>query len=45
MFLKTFGPDTTKHINKTLQNKNTRVLALVVFNELGNINPRKWSKC
>ena len=27
----TFVPDTTSRINKTLQKKNTRVLALVIF--------------
>ena len=43
-FKNTFGPDTNKHINKTLQNKNTRVLALVVFNELGNTTPSKMFK-
>ena len=35
----TFGADTNKHINRY-----TRVLALVVFYELGNINPRKMFK-
>ena len=37
----TFGSDTNILINKTLMKRNTRVLALVVFYELGNINPRK----
>ena len=37
-----FGPDTNKHIHKTI--KKTRVLALVVFNELGNTNTRKMFK-
>ena len=32
-FNHTFGPDTISHINKTLQKKNTRVLALVIFYE------------
>ena len=43
-FKNTFGPDTNKHIHKKLQKQNTRVLALVVFNEHGNINPRKMFK-
>ena len=30
-FKNTFGPDTIWHINKILQKKNTRVLALVIF--------------
>ena len=37
----TFGADTNKHINKTLMNRDTRVLALVVFYEQGDFNPRK----
>ena len=37
----TFGADTNKNINKTLMNRDTRVLALVVFNEHGTFNPRK----
>ena len=37
----TFGPDTNKHIHKTLMKQNTRVLALVVFYEIGDINPIK----
>ena len=37
----TFGADTNKNINKTLMKRDTRVLALVVFYELGNFNPRK----
>ena len=44
MFKNTFGPDTNKHIHKTLQKQNTRVLVLVVFYELGNINLRKMFK-
>ena len=40
----TFGVDTNKHINKTFMNQDTRVLALVVFNELGNFNPRTMFK-
>ena len=32
-FKHTFGPDITYHINKILQKKNTRVLALVIFYE------------
>ena len=40
----TFGADTNKNINKTLLKRNTRVLVLVVFYELGNINPRKMFK-
>ena len=39
-----FGADTNKHINKTLMKQNTRVLALVVHYELGNINQRKMFK-
>ena len=39
----TFGTDTNKHIHKTLQ-KKTRVLELVVFYDLGNINPMKMFK-
>ena len=34
----TFGADTNKQINKTLMNRDTGVLALVVFYELGNFN-------
>ena len=30
-FRNTFGPDTTSHINTILTEKNTRVLALVIF--------------
>ena len=41
----TFGAYTNKNINKKLLKRNTRVLVLVVFYELGNINPRKCSKC
>ena len=37
----TFGADTNKHINRTLMNRDTRVLALVVFYEQGNFNPGK----
>ena len=40
----TFCEDTNKHINKTLMNQDTRVLALVIFNEIGTINPRKMFK-
>ena len=40
----TFGADTNKHINKTLMNTDTRVLALVVHYELGNTNPKKMFK-
>ena len=36
-----FGADTNKHINKTLMKRDTRVLALAFFYELGNFNPRK----
>ena len=43
-FKNTFGKDTNSHINSILQKQNTRVLALVVLNELGNINPRKMFK-
>ena len=39
--INTFGADTNKHINKTLMKRDTRVLALVVFYELGDFNPRK----
>ena len=39
-----FGADTNKHINKTLMKRDTIVLALVVFYELGNTNPRKMFK-
>ena len=39
-----FVADTNKHINKTSMKRNTRVLALVVHCELGNINPRKMFK-
>ena len=42
-FKNTFGTDINKHINKKLQ-KNTRVLALVVFYELGNTTPMKMFK-
>ena len=40
-FKKTFGKDTNYHINTILMKKNTRVLALVVFYELGDINTGK----
>ena len=40
----TFGADTNKHINKILMKRNTRVLALVVYYDLGNLNPRKMFK-
>ena len=39
--INTFGADTNKRINKKMMNRDTRVLALVVFYELGNFNPRK----
>ena len=34
----TFVADTNKHINKTLMNRDTRVLALVVFYEQGTFS-------
>ena len=40
----TFCADTNKHINKTLMNQYTRVLAFVVFYEHGTFNPRKMFK-
>ena len=40
-FRKTYGPDTTSHINTILMKKNTRVIALVIFYEIGKTNPRK----
>ena len=40
----TFSADTNKHNNKTLMNIYTRVLALIVFNELGTFNSRKMFK-
>ena len=40
----TFGADTNKHINKILLKRNTRVIALVVYSELGNTNPKKMFK-
>ena len=40
----TFGADTNKHTNKTLMKQDTRLLALVVFYELGNFNQRKMFK-
>ena len=40
----TFAADTNKHINKTLMNRDTRVLALVLFYELGTFNPTKMFK-
>ena len=40
-FKHTFGPDTNSHINKTLQKKNTKVLALVIFYESGKTIIRK----
>ena len=40
-FKHTFGTDTISHINKTLQKKNTRVLALVIFYESGKTIIRK----
>ena len=39
-----FGTDTNKNIHKTLQKQNKREISLVVFYELGNINPRKILK-
>ena len=44
-FKNTFGPDTNKQINKKLFEKNTRVLALVVFMSLGVPLQGKCSKC
>ena len=41
----TFGTDINKHINKILLKRNTRVLALVVYYEHGNLNSGKCSKC
>ena len=43
-FRSTFGTETTSYINTILMKKNTRVLALVIFYESGNINPRKMFK-
>ena len=43
-FKNTFGKDTNAHINTIVMKKNTRVLAFVVFYELGNISPRKMFK-
>ena len=43
-FRNSFGPDTNSHINTILMKTNTRVLALVIFYESGNINPRKMFK-
>ena len=43
-FKKTFGKYNNSHINSILQKQNTGVLTLVIFNELGNINPRKMLK-
>ena len=40
-FKHTFGPYTISHINKALQKKNTRVLALVIFYENGKTIIRK----
>ena len=37
----TFGADTNKNINKILMKRNTRVLTLVVYYELGNLNPKR----
>ena len=37
----TFGPDTNKHINKTLMKRDTRVLALVVFYKLGKFQSKE----
>ena len=41
---KTFGADTNKHINRKLMKRDTRVIALVVFYELGTFNPGKMFK-
>ena len=41
----TFGADTNRHINKTLVNQYTRVLALVVFMSFGLSIQEKCSKC
>ena len=40
----TIGADTNKHINKILLKRNTRVIALVVHYEHGNLNTRKMFK-
>ena len=40
----TFGADTNKYINKILLKRNTRVIALVVYYEHGNLNSRKMFK-
>ena len=40
----TFGADTNKHINNILLKRNTRVIALVVHYEHGNLNSRKIFK-
>ena len=40
----TFGADTNRRINKTLMNRYTREIALVVFYEHGTFNPRKMFK-
>ena len=39
-----FGADTNKHINNILLKRNTRVIALVVHYEYGNLNTRKMFK-
>ena len=44
-FRKTFGPDTTSHINTILLKTNTRVLALVIFMRVGKSIQGKCSKC
>ena len=36
-----FGADTNKQINVILLKRNTRVIALVVYDEHGNLNPRR----
>ena len=43
-FKNKLGKDTNSHINTILMKKNTRVIALVIFYESGNINPRKMFK-
>ena len=43
-FKNIFGKYTNSHINTILQKKNTRVLVLVFFYDLGSTNPRKMFK-
>ena len=38
------GADTNKHINKILMKRNTIVLALFVYYDIGNLNPKKMFK-